>query len=77
MIQTRCIEPSGTSYPVEGRHFPDEHCEKLNFVISLQFQIYENRTVTASIPIVELIFQRVEFKVDKNILEYKSKEGNV
>ena len=30
--------------------------------------------ITASIPIVVMIFQRVEFKVDKSILDYK-KQG--
>jgi hypothetical protein len=64
---------------VEGRHFPDEqelnHCNKLK---SLKFaaasNIYENMKSTVSIPVVVLIFQHVEFKLDKIIMGYK-KQG--
>jgi hypothetical protein len=42
----------------------------------LQFEIYENITITASIPIAVLIFQSVEFEVDKIIIEYKGKDGS-
>jgi hypothetical protein len=52
----------------------ENHSFKYIKIWKSQLQIYENMKITASIPIVLLVHQRVEFKVDKSTIEYK-KQG--